>query len=787
MDYYFYNTDAGSLVGPPRFHRLIEQGLAITGGAWRFGEKLEALVPGDTLLMYENGVGVVAIGTVLNHWPRESHKDLLYYEPGDVCVNEEGDECEYRIKVDWFRDLSESPISVQELRTRLGYTPRGTISKITKWRAEIEGIVGGLPSSSSSRALSDLDGDIMMDPRTIFYEQVDKFLSEFDGSGRWTTKKDQMHNVVGLVPPEWVLHSKHNGVSLQFALSVKGELCFSVCIESPIAPERRSDFKRDLYGILEEMGLLDTIFRDFKPSFERRGKFLKRTLPLLSDSYREMLDFITGAKAMVPEVVRLIDSYWATGRISGPVEVVSGRSGRQGYPNAEKRAQRSDDNEITFDDGDSDYEIDYTCDRKIFTKKAEYAVEHLQRMCKRGKLDLQPDFQRQFVWDKGKASKLIESLLLDVPLPIIYLAEDADGTLLVIDGQQRLSSIFSFIDGFLPDGRQFKLSSLRILRNLNQKGFSDIDEPYQDKLESATLSIVILNKESDKELKFEIFERLNTGSVRLNDQELRNCIYRGPYLELLKKMSEDADYRYIMGLKGPEKRMKDVEYVLHFAAFYHQGHLKYSRGMANFLNKEMEQFLDITEEQKQDLIEKFKKAVQTNKSLFGCRSFRKIRCGDATDPNSSWRNTTTVNASLYEVMMTAFLPYDRNLICRNLDAVREAVVFLMTENQEFIDTIEKWTSQYDQIRKRFEIFDSVVGAILRSDQSQERCFSTDFKERLFRLNNTCAICHQSIYAVEDAAVDHIEQYWRGGKTIPENARLTHRFCNATRRRKESPA
>ena len=620
-----------------------------------------------------------------------------------------------------------------------------------------------------------------MDPRTIFYEQVDRFWSEFEDSGRWISKKDQSNNIITLIPPEWIIHSQHNGVSLQFTLNVKGELCLSVSVEGPIALENRADFKSDLHAVLRERKFLDTTFKGFDSNFNRRGKFLKRTTALLSNSYREMLDFINGSKAIIPDVVRLIDAYRADGRIADPTEVIGGRSGRQKSSTSERQARSSDDDEITFDDGDSDYQIDYTPDRKIITDKTNYPVTHLQKMWKRGKLNLQPDFQRQFVWDPHKASNLVESLLLNVPLPIIYLAEDADGTLLVIDGQQRLQSIFSFIDGSFPNGKQFKLSGLQILRNFNQKGFANLDEADQDRLESATLPIVIVKKESDGELKFEIFERLNTGSVRLNDQELRNCMYRGPYLELLKEMSANADYRYIMGLKGPEKRMKDVEYVLHFGAFYHQGHLKYSN-MVKFLNNEMEQFA-MTEEQRQDFIAKFRKAVHINKSLFGNRSFRKIRCGDAADPNSTWKNTK-VSASLYDVMINFFLPYDKNLIYRHLDAIREAVIYLMTENQDFIDTIEKWTSRSDQIRRRFRIFDSVVGEILRSDQSQERCFSLDFKEKLFTLNNTCAICGQRIYTVEDAAVDHIEQYWMGGKTIPENARLTHRYCNSARPRKE---
>ncbi len=141
MDYYFYNTDAGSLLGPPRprFDRLIQQHVAVTGGARRFGRQLQQLAPGDALLMYENGTGIVAVGEVVERWDGKSYEDLLYYEHGDVCRNEEGHECEYRIRVDWVRGRQ---ISVQELRKRLGYTPSGpAVQQIRERRAEAEAIV----------------------------------------------------------------------------------------------------------------------------------------------------------------------------------------------------------------------------------------------------------------------------------------------------------------------------------------------------------------------------------------------------------------------------------------------------------------------------------------------------------------------------------------------------------------------------------------------------------------------------------------------------------------------
>jgi len=150
-DYYFYNTDADSLVGPPRrFHRLIEQHFAATGGPLRFGKELSRLKEGDTLLMYENGMGIVAVGRVLERWDGKSHEDLLYYQPNDIWTEGEGREREYRIMVDWDYDLSGNPISVQELGRRLGYTPSGhAVQKIRERRAEAEAIVAEVRSGAA--------------------------------------------------------------------------------------------------------------------------------------------------------------------------------------------------------------------------------------------------------------------------------------------------------------------------------------------------------------------------------------------------------------------------------------------------------------------------------------------------------------------------------------------------------------------------------------------------------------------------------------------------------------
>lgn len=421
--------------------------------------------------------------------------------------------------------------------------------------------------------------------------------------------------------------------------------------------------------------------------------------------------------------------------------------------------------------------------RTIHTKSDDPQIDAFYGKYKRGKLILQPDFQRLFVWDRAKASKLIESALLAVPLPIIYLTEEANGKELVIDGQQRLTSFFAFLDGIFPDGKAFKLTGLEVFNELNNKSFKDLDENLQDKIRYYPIRAITILYDSDPELKFKIFERLNTGAVPLNDMELRNCIYHGEYIEMLKQLAQDPDFRQLLGLKKPEPRMHDVELVLRFAAFYHETYLKYQSPMKRFLNQDMKKYQQITKADADELRRAFKNSVQIVKSLFGASAFKRFYAGSKSNPNGNWE-PKQFNASLYDVMMGVFWNREKNRVYAALDSLREGFIDLMTSNEEFVDAVLIGTSEQGKVKKRFRLAEALVDDILENHKKQPRCFSLQLKKELFDRDQTCSLCHQQISSIDDAAIDHIQQYWRGGQTIPENARLTHRYCNTARSRIE---
>ncbi|MDM7986234.1 MAG: DUF262 domain-containing protein [Smithella sp.] len=445
-----------------------------------------------------------------------------------------------------------------------------------------------------------------------------------------------------------------------------------------------------------------------------------------------------------------------------------------------------DEDQIEFD-SPSDEEIDEAVAQegrnKIFTDQGDPEIDSLYNKWKRGKLVIQPNFQRQFVWDGAKSSRLIESSLLDIPLPVIYISQENDGREYVIDGQQRLTSFFSFIDGSFPDGADFRLSNLKVFSELNRKKFTDLVENYQDKVRYCKIRTITFRKESDPNLKFEIFERLNTGSVSLNDQELRNCIYRGPYNLLLRELALDPEFMSLMGLSRPDKRMKDIELVLRFSAFFHQTYLNYKPPIRLFLSREMEKYQFISDKDASELKVAFKNAVQIVKSLLGKYAFKRYYKGVQSNHNGYWE-PKKFNASLYDILMYSFAREDKNSVFRNLDAVREALIYLMTSDQEFIDSIELSTSSIQAVTKRFDKWRLTLQQVVGIQHKEPRCFSYTLKQQMFDQNSICEICGQKIQSVDDSALDHIEQFWRGGKTVPDNARLTHRFCNLARPRKD---
>ncbi len=434
-----------------------------------------------------------------------------------------------------------------------------------------------------------------------------------------------------------------------------------------------------------------------------------------------------------------------------------------------------DNDDIEFESDDDDEEaIETQLDGgKIIWHGQNLSIYELRRQSQKGNLDVQPFFQRHYVWSAKKASRLIESVFLDVPLPLIYLAEEKDGIYSVIDGQQRLTSFFMFLDSKL------QLNSLEVKTDLLGKTFNQLDGKMQSTFENKTLPIIIINKESDENIKFTIFERLNTGAQPLTDQELRNCIFRGNYNNLLKDCASDEDFRFMLGLTEEHKRMIDQELVLRFFAFYKNTYLNYKPPTKQFLNNEMSARRNIDERDYKKLKEVFKKSISLCRTVFGKNAFHRFIRGSDNKHDGYWEKR--LNKGLFDILMFGFTRYDKNQIMRCSDTLREEILWQFTSNKEFIESISgSSTDRTIKVIQKFEIWLKALQGIVGYPQTEPRAFRYQIKQELFEANPICARCDNKIHDIDDSHVDHVEFYWRGGKTIPENARLTHRYCNWSR-------
>lgn len=262
---------------------------------------------------------------------------------------------------------------------------------------------------------------------------------------------------------------------------------------------------------------------------------------------------------------------------------------------------------------------------QIVTEQARYSAEKLvQEFSKK----VDPDYQRRQVWDDKKKSKLIESLIINIPIPPIFLYEYDLYEYEVMDGQQRISTITFFLKN------KFKLKGLQIWNELNGKYYKDLDEKIQRSIKRRYISAIILLKETaknsleEKALKQLIFERLNTGGMELNYQEIRNALYQGEFNRRLIEMSKNAKYRELWGFnENNSSRMEDVELILRFFSYISAVHLSISGATRSILDSYAEKSIQFSYEECDELQTIFEKTIESVFKLFGSAAFKSSKSG----------------------------------------------------------------------------------------------------------------------------------------------------------------
>ncbi len=424
-------------------------------------------------------------------------------------------------------------------------------------------------------------------------------------------------------------------------------------------------------------------------------------------------------------------------------------------------------------DGDDEGEMPIESKiNKISLEKNDRSLAELNRWYTTGRIIVDPEWQRNYVWDNSRASKLIESFLIELPVPVIYLAQNLESKYEVIDGLQRLTSTFKFFSN------EFSLSGLEIRQELNGKYFRDLEGPVQLKLEDTTLRTFELSNTTPKDLMFLIFERLNTGGKALNDMEIRNCMYRGALNDLIKDLSKNNDFIACINQKNIDKRMADRALVLRFLAFYNMTYLKAKKGLKPFLNDFLETYKNASQQKLREFEGAFSKAVKASLTVFGEKAFRLRK----TSEKGAGEWAPKINASVFQVIAVSFCDYDLGQITRASDAIYEEYCDLIASDERWVQAVSNRTSHYSNVEYAFETWRARLKEAVKDfpANDKQRCFSRSLKEELFSQNNSCSICGNKIVSLNDSALDHDVHYWRGGKTVPENARLAHRLCNFKR-------
>lgn len=371
---------------------------------------------------------------------------------------------------------------------------------------------------------------------------------------------------------------------------------------------------------------------------------------------------------------------------------------------------------------ESEVELNEDDKRKLYVDKVDKSTSDLFRMIVEGELNLQPDYQRRFVWNKKTMSKFVESLLLSIPIPTIFLAENSGDTFEVIDGQQRLTTIFAFMKSKLVADEIEKLPNnlreldvlvlkgLETLKQFNEKSYYDMID-MQRKFNNVSLPIVIIKKDSTEDIKYDIFSRINSGSIKLNNQELLNVMYRGELIDSLNTASHKEIVDKLFGNRPVlKKRFGYHEILLRakvIAGFINNDNWKLREIKVknkNNLNKEYRIYngrlntaiLEYLKEYRNDvqeasnLIDFIESSIYKVNAVFGDEAFIRI-----SKPGS-----TSINKTIAELQLVILSKFNHNEIVENKDKIKESFKNFLEDVDENI--FLRGTNNTTNVEKRYE-------------------------------------------------------------------------------------
>jgi hypothetical protein len=340
-------------------------------------------------------------------------------------------------------------------------------------------------------------------------------------------------------------------------------------------------------------------------------------------------------------------------------------------------------------DGWGDYPLD-----AVFVRTEQRTVGEVVSRIQRNRYILDPDFQRDFVWPNPKQSKLIESCVMRIPLPVFYVAEAPDGRIIVVDGLQRLTTFARFL------GNELRLTGLVSgertgSHELEGKTYEKLPLNLQERVFDTQLTMYILDAKAPERARLDIFERVNSGA-QLTRQQMRNALYNGLATQWLKAAAEGEPFQDATAGSLDSKAMRDREAINRFCAFSLLGWESYTTGdMDSFLAQGLKRLTDLDAASRTKLRADFDAAMALSSRLFGQHAFRKSLGSEFANAGRS-----VINISLFEVSAVILARFAANLDESEDDELREIIEDLVRDG-DFARSITYSTNSTQAVRMRF--------------------------------------------------------------------------------------
>jgi Protein of unknown function DUF262 len=316
---------------------------------------------------------------------------------------------------------------------------------------------------------------------------------------------------------------------------------------------------------------------------------------------------------------------------------------------------------------------------------------------------VKPELQRKYVWDKTEASRFIDSLLLGLPVPSIFLAKTLDEKLLIIDGYQRIMTVYDYVRGiFGGDNKVFKLSrSEKINSKWRGNAFSELTDTEQRKIRNTTIHAIIFLQQhptGDDTSLYQVFERINTSGRTLMPQEIRNCVYQGNFNTLLFELNKLPNWRILYGSQEEDQRMRDIEFILRFFALNSNDFMALTQeniSLKKFLNQFMGKYQKLTSEEVQSFKDRFIKSIDFILANIGENAFNNISSTIAGkySPNFSPTIFDSISIATDQLNNTEF-----EFPLTNIQSNRSELL----HDEEYKFSITKETMRKEAILKRIQ-------------------------------------------------------------------------------------